>query len=158
MKAKLFTMIGLCAALVAGARPPQHNGMNDLQWLAGIWENKTPRGSIYESWQKTNDSVMTGRSYRLKDGDTLVFEEIRIVSEQGQLFYIPVVKNQNGGQPVRFRLVSASDSGMVFENPQHDFPQRITYNRTGSDALVAAISGKVAGKERKQQFPMKKIQ
>ncbi len=158
MKAKLIMIAGVALPLVLCAwQSPDQQGIDNLQWLNGTWENKTARGSIYESWQKINDSVMTGRSYAIRNGDTLVFEQIRLVREQGQVFYIPVVKNQNGGLPVRFKLVAVSASGMVFENPEHDFPQRITYNRNSPDELVAEISGNRGGQEKKQRFPMQRV-
>jgi hypothetical protein len=44
---------------------------------------------------------------------------------------------------------------VVFENPAHDFPKKITYKRDG-DALTAAIEGPMGGQLRKIEFPYKK--
>ena len=41
---------------------------------------------------------------------------------------------------------------MVFENPKHDFPQRIRYRLKG-DTLHARIEGTINGKERAIDFP-----
>lgn len=126
-------------------------------WLIGTWENKTKRGSIYETWTKASDVQFTGKSYALKNNDTTVFETFELVQKQNSLFYIPTVKNQNNNLPVSFSLQSISDDKLVFENPEHDFPQIISYTRVTPDSLVAEISGKNNGQERKQTFPMKKI-
>lgn len=130
--------------------------ISKAQWLLGTWENRTKKGSVYETWTKAGEDVFSGRSYMLKDKDTMVFENIRLVQEAGRLVYIPVVKEQNKGQAVRFELKSVSDNELVFENPAHDFPQLIRYTRITSDSLVAEISGTVKGSLRKQSFPMKR--
>ena len=127
-----------------------------VKWLMGVWENKTQRGSIYESWTTVNKMEISGKSFVVKEGDTMVFENIRIVEEADNLFYIPIVKNQNEGLPVRFAMTSLTDTNMVFENPAHDFPQKISYTKINADSLVAMISGLRNGQERQQVFPMKR--
>lgn len=47
---------------------------------------------------------------------------------------------------------------LVFENPMHDFPQIISYTKITCDSLVAQISGEKNGQERKQAFPMKRVE
>lgn len=135
----------------------QTNDIKKAEWLIGTWENKTQKGSIYETWNKTNDNEYSGKSYILKEKDTIVFEIIRLVQEQDGLFYIPTVKNQNDGLSVRFNTKTISETQLVFENQQHDFPQIISYTRISTDSLVAEISGTKNGQEREQIFPMKRV-
>lgn len=152
----LITVVGLAALCAWGTR--QKLNITKAEWLIGTWENKTPRGSIYETWNKTSDTELTGKSYIVKEQDTIVFENIRLVQEQDGLFYIPTVKNQNGGLPVRYAAKTISKTQLVFENPQHDFPQIISYTKITSDSLVAEISGTKNGQERSQMFSMKRVQ
>jgi len=133
------------------------NDIEKAEWLIGTWENKTSKGSIYETWGKTSSNEFFGKSYIIKEKDTIVFENIRLVQEQDGLFYIPTVQNQNGGLPVRFALKDISAIQLVFENQKHDFPQIISYTKINADSLVAEISGIKNGKERKQIFPMKRM-
>ena len=56
-----------------------------------------------------------------------------------------------------FKLTSLSPNQLVFENPTHDFPTKITYLKISQDSIVASISGLIDGKEKLEQFPMKKI-
>jgi Domain of unknown function (DUF6265) len=133
------------------------NDIQKAEWLIGIWENKTQKGSIYETWTKSGDKEFSGKSYSVKDKDTIVFENIRIMQENKKLFYIPTVKNQNEGLPVRFASKTISENQLVFENPQHDFPQIIAYTKITSDSLIAEISGTKNGQKRKQTFPMKRV-
>lgn len=151
----LIIVVGLAALCAWGAR--QTNNIKKAKWLIGTWENKTPRGSIYETWNKTSDTELAGKSYIVKGQDTIVFENILLVQEQNGLFYIPTVKNQNGGLPVRYAAKTISKAQLVFENPQHDFPQIISYTKITSDSLVAEISGTKNGQERRQMFSMKRV-
>lgn len=132
------------------------SGLEMAGWLIGTWENRTPRGMVYETWTRLSEKEFFGRSYIKKDEDTLVFESIRLIQEPKGLFYIPTIRNQNDGLPVRFQLKSVSDSTLVFENQQHDFPQVISYTRVSADSLVAEISGVIDGLSRRQAFHMKR--
>lgn len=127
------------------------------EWLIGTWENKTGRGSIYETWSKINNKELSGKSYAIKEIDTIVFEVIQLIQKQNNLWYIPKVKKQNEGMPVHFALKTISDSILVFENAQHDFPQIISYVRISADSLIAEISGTKSGQLLKQSFPMKRL-
>lgn len=154
--AKFFITVVSLTILCAWATK-QANDINKAEWLIGTWENKTPKGSIYETWSKTNENTFSGKSYIIKEKDTIVFENIQLVQEQDGLFYIPTVKNQNDGLPVRFATKTISETQLVFKNPQHDFPQIISYTQINADSLVAEISGTKNGQERKQAFQMRRV-
>lgn len=151
----LFAAVGFIVLSAAIAN--QTNDLTKAEWLIGTWENKTQRGSIYETWDKVNDTLLAGKSYIIKEKDSIVFENIHIVREQAGWLYIPTVKDQNGGLPVRFIAKTISQTQLIFENQQHDFPQIISYTKINSDSLVAEISGIKNGRERKQAFPMKRV-
>ncbi len=133
------------------------NDIQKAEWLIGTWENKTQKGSIYETWTKTGNNEFLGKSYSVRGKDTIIFENIRLVQENKKLFYIPTVKNQNDGLPVRFAAKNISENQLVFENPEHDFPQIIAYKKITSDSLIAEISGTRNGQNRKQTFRMKRM-
>jgi|SRR6478672_7918972 len=147
----------LVLALLSAYTIKQTATINKANWLIGTWENKTSRGNIYETWSKTNKQEFKGKSYMVKGKDTIVFENIRLVQEQDGLYYIPTVKNQNGGLPIRFPLKTISKTTLVFENLQHDFPQTISYTKINADSLLAEVSGTKNGTLRKQSFPMKRV-
>jgi hypothetical protein len=48
------------------------------------------------------------------------------------------------------------ESTVVFENPAHDYPQRVAYTRKG-DSLLAWIDGTVSGKSRRVDFPYRRV-
>ena len=125
-------------------------------WLLGNWGNTTKEGILTENWTKQNDSVFAGESYFVVGKDTVFSEKIALEQKGDSLFYVPVIKNQNQGKPVSFALTSAKGNQLVFENPKHDFPQKVTYTKITADSLVAEISGMKDGKAGKETFPMKK--
>lgn len=158
MKMRLYTWFALAGIFVlCGWNIYLEKQIKKAEWLLGTWENNTSGSSIYESWLKVSDDEFSGLTYILKKGDTVVFENIRLVQENDTLFYIPAVKDQNKGMSVRFALNTISDTEMVFENSKHDFPQIISYRRINADSLVAEISGMKKGREQKQIFPMKRV-
>jgi len=87
-------------------------------------------------------------------GDSLVAYEFVIVREQGeQLAY----EAHPSGQPAAVFLSRAvSDSSVLFENLQHDFPQRVGYQRDGPDSLLAWIEGMQNGQSRRIDFPYRR--
>lgn len=158
MRTRTIFILNILGLLMLSAWTARQSG--DLQkagWLVGTWKNNTPKGSIYETWRRTGGNELSGMSYILKGQDTVVFENIRLAQEKDVLFYIPIVKDQNNGAPVRFAATTVSENRMVFENPQHDFPQVISYTKISDDSLVAEISGTISGKLRKQRFPMARV-
>ncbi len=131
------------------------NGIENMKWLLGVWENHTPRGIIYESWELVNESEFLGRSFALKAKDTIVFETVRLVQKGDEILYIPTVKDQNNGKPVMFKSTFISPTKFIVEAPDHDFPQTISYTRIAKDQFVAEISGEENGVMRYQAFSMK---
>ena len=156
MKAKLI--LAVIGIWTAGSWAQQQSELKKMEWLLGTWETKTPKGSLYETWTRKNNTEFQGKSYFLKNKDTLLFETVRLIEKDKKLHYTVSVKKQNGGLPVSFAAENISENeAVVFENPLHDFPQAISYRKTGKDSLLAEISGSKNGREMKQQFPMKKM-
>ena len=136
------------------------NGFNELEkanWLIGEWENNSPEGNATEVWEKKNDSTFAGKSYFIIGKDTVSSETISLEQNGKELFYIPTVKGQNNAQPVKFTLASSTNKQLVFENPKHDYPQKISYIQITNDSLLAEISGTIDGKQNLQKFPMTRV-
>lgn len=133
------------------------SSLSDAKWLLGKWGNQTQRGKMVEEWSLVNDSTYGGRSYMITATDSVPLESIALKKEGDDIFYIPTVKGQNNDQPVKFRLTSSSANQLVFENPAHDFPQKISYTLETEGSLMAEISGIVNGQQRARKFPMKKL-
>lgn len=130
--------------------------LENFKWLVGSWSNITPEAQLYEIWRVENDSSLFGESYMIVERDTTFYETIRLEARGNEVFYIPNVSGQNNNQPVSFKMVADSSGEFIFENLQHDFPQRIVYNNSEADVLNARIEGQYEGQFRKEEFVMNK--
>jgi hypothetical protein len=151
---KAVALLIVFATLASCKKTEKTNKLAIADRLIGSWENQMEQGKLVETWEKTNDSTYSGKSYFIKDKDTLSNEVIMLMQKGNDLFYIPTVKGQNNDEPVVFSLTSVSAKQMVFENPKHDFPQKITYRQVTPDSLVAEISGIDQGKAASETYPM----
>ena len=77
---------------------------------------------------------MLGTGQTMKDGKTVEFEFMRIHEEKGEILFTA----KPSGQPeASFKLISYKDGKAIFENPQHDFPQRVIYGKQPDGGLLA---------------------
>ena len=95
--------------------------------------------------------IGTGRTMR---DNALVEDEMVILREQnGQLAY---EAHPSGQSPAVFMSKEITGSTAVFENPAHDFPQRVGYRRDGPDSLLAWVEGTANGQARRIEFPYRR--
>jgi hypothetical protein len=125
--------------------------------MEGTWQARTAKGAIYEEWKAGNANNMHGRSYKVNGSDTITLETVQLLEQENKLYYIPTVNGQNNNQPVRFNLTSNADRTFIFENPAHDFPQRIIYKLIHADSMVAWIDGNINGKRKSVEFGYKRV-
>lgn len=157
MTIKIYTLAFAAVLLTTSCKketPKQSGQITKTQWLIGSWENKSEYGTLTENWEKINDSVFHGTSYFIKGKDTLHNETIELAQKGENLVYSPNVKGQNSDLPVVFKMTGATASQVVFENPAHDFPQKISYKLVNKDSIVAEISGIQQGKPASETYPM----
>lgn len=121
-------------------------------WLNGQWAMPEKEGTITEEWKPVNDSLMEGRSDLVKGDSVIPFETIRIFRKDTVFYYEAKAAGQNKEQPVAFTITSFSDTGFVAENPQHDFPKRISYTLVNKDSIHAFIDGGPQQTEKRSDF------
>jgi hypothetical protein len=125
-----------------------------VAWLTGCWERTTPRATVEERWMppRGRNMVEVGRTMR---GDSLVDYELVVLREQGaHLAYEAHPANQ---PPATFLSSTVSDTGVVFANEAHDFPQRVGYRRGGADSLFAWIEGRQGEQTRRVNFAYHRV-
>lgn len=137
--------IALLAATLAaaqpGAQPPAPTAAEpDLDWLAGYWLSCEDGRDVAETWSERRGGVMIG--FSITTGrQAFSFEQMRIEAAgtaDGAMDFIAMPRG--AAAPTSFRLVRAGPREALFENPAHDFPQRILYRRDG-DRLTGRIEG-----------------
>ena len=154
--ATILWLLGACGNK-SEAAAASYDHIKNIEWLAGDWQSVLAGRGPSESWKKINDSTLAGKAIFVVEKDTVFSEGLNLEERNHQLLYVPTVKDQNNNQPVTFTLTSLSQTEWVFENPAHDFPQKITYKRMGNDSIVAGISGIDRGQPRTEVFAMKRV-
>ena len=142
-------LIGAVAMLLMGQSAPPAARIDDLGWLSGRWVSAARGNWTEETWSTPRSGMMLGFSRSEREDVGGEFEFLRIApGPDGRLAYIA----QPGGRaPVAFRLVRHDESSATFENAEHDYPQRIRYQRFGR-SLVATISSIDGSGERSWSF------
>lgn len=128
--------VSILASLLASG-PVAAVTVDDLSWLSGRWESLSEDRWVEEIWSLPRGGSLLALS-RTGRGERLIeFEFLRV--ERNFDGRIILSASPQGRTPIPFALTSAEGTEAVFENPLHDFPQRIRYQRTG-DRLEAVIS------------------
>ena len=115
----------------------------DLAWLTGSWSGVAGGIEMEEHWTAPKGNSMVGLHRDVGKGRTLLFEFLRIEQQGDQIVYLSMPNGRSPATP--FPLKEVSGTRVVFENPTHDFPQRIIYWKDGND-LRARIEGSQNGK------------
>ncbi|MBU0763794.1 MAG: hypothetical protein KJ607_03050 [Bacteroidetes bacterium] len=128
------------------------NKTADFEWLTGEWIYSEDESVMTESWKKVSDSLYCGKAILTEFNDTVFSEELTISGSGESIILSVVVPGQNDGKKVEFRLTSSEKGIYVFENQQHDFPNKIIYKNPEPGILHGQISGNSGGREQKQDF------
>jgi hypothetical protein len=153
-----LTMSALAQSPAAPASPsaPALSGVDALEWMAGCWAQTRPDGLTEEHWMKPSGGTMLGMSRTVRRGRTTAYEFLQIRDVGGKLAY---VAKPSGQEETPFAVKTLSDGEVVFENPTHDYPQRIMYRRHADGTLMTArIEGTKQGQVRGVDFPYKRCQ
>ncbi len=105
--------------------------------LSGAWVGQHEGASSEERWGPPGGGALLGTAKTVAGGKMVMFEFLRIVERGEGLVYIA---QPGGASPTEFVLTQISATRAVFENPQHDYPQRIVYEREGERGLMTEIS------------------
>lgn len=134
----------------------KYDQIKEFDWLIGRWEGSSGKSNTTEVWVKNNDSTLYASSYTIRDTDTIISENMVLDQRADSLYLVITAKNQNDNKPITFTLTGFAANKYIFENPEHDFPTRIIYNKINDDSLLAEVSGPIDGKTTILEFPMAK--
>lgn len=156
MRQLMMTVLALMSVYFltfSAGRAEDQLSLKDLAWLSGCWEDQRSGRSRDETWTKASGGTMLGVGRMVREGKTLEFEFMRLHEEPDGIYY---TAKPSGQAEASFKLVSLKNDTAIFENPQHDFPQRVIYGKQPDGSLLARIEGKANGKERGIDFPFKR--
>lgn len=81
-----------------------------------------------------------------------ISEYLDISERDNQTIYTATVINQNNGKGIEFKLTK-TDSTYTFENPVHDFPKKISYQKLSANEIFVQVSD---GKQKRFSYKMTK--
>jgi len=137
----ILSLIMLVTTFVSAQSDKTKSDFNSLSWLEGKWTRsniQSPERTSIESWKKTSEYEISGHGVTLKGTDTVFVEKLKIIIEGNEIHYVAdIPENPN---PVHFVFTKIGPNLFICENPQHDFPKKISYQLEGY-TLKAQTSG-----------------
>jgi hypothetical protein len=123
-------------------------------WLAGCWSSQRSKATVEEQWMAPAGGTMLGMGRTIREGKLEDYELLLIRVQEGRVDYEahPMM------QPTAiFTATVVSDTLLQFENPRHDFPKLVAYQRRGADSLLARIAAGTAPGDRQVVFSYRRI-
>lgn len=156
MRALLPTLLQLTVAcsfaVNGGAQEAQR--VATVGWLTGCLEMRSGARVVEEQRMAERAGTMLGMGRTVSSRGLGDYELTLIKEEGGRLLFEAHPK----GQPsATFAARVATTDSVVFEAPEHDFPQRVGYRRVGADSVLAWVEGTMNGKSRRIEFPYARI-
>ena len=145
----------IASILLLSSLPVAAANISDLTWLSGCWAYDDKDSGSGEYWMPPAGGTMFAISRSVRDGRTVAFEYLRITEDDEHS--LTLFASPSGQLQAQFYLASLTDNEIVFENPDHDFPQRIIYQLRDSDRLVGRIEGQADGQAVAVDFPMTRM-
>ncbi len=146
-----FLFCALLLALACGATDPpapeaaagtapaaDKPSIAGLSWLLGEWEAEQDGKTMNELWTHPHPKLILGMHRDFSpSGEEIFFEHMQIEERTGGIVFKGAPKGQ---MPAEFLLEKLEPSRAVFYNPEHDYPQRISYWLADGD-LHARVEG-----------------
>ena len=157
MKSRTARGITVAALLLvvcgpAAAQAPASIGY--AAWLAGCWVTQRGKATIEEQWMAPAGGTMIGMGRTIREGKLDDYELTIIRVTDGRVDYEahPMM------QPTAiFTATIVSDTLLQFENPRHDFPKLVAYQRHGADSLVARVAAGPAKGDKQVVFSYHRV-
>ena len=146
----------LTTTLVAQETTVLTPSLERLRWLAGDWRMERAGRVVDEHWMAPSGGVMLGMSRTVAKGKMVEYEFTQIrEGPGGDLFYVAMPARQ---KEAAFKALSQTDTEIVFENKDHDFPQIIGYRLNSDGTVLAWIEGpRGDGTTRRVKYAYKRV-
>jgi hypothetical protein len=145
-----MAMVRIAGALVLLAAVAD---VAQVSWLTGCWTLSSGDRVVEEQWMAPRGGTMLGMGRTVR-GDRLIEYEVVVIRTEGERLAYDA--HPSGQPPAVFLSRTLTETAVVFENADHDFPQRVGYERKGEDALLAWIEGTTGGNTRRVEFPYRR--
>ena len=120
-----------------------------LNLFPGKWKMEINNMEVFEEWEMISETELVAKSYSIKNEEQIINENLYLKKFAGQWAYVAIPRDQN---ITLFALIEHTPKKFVFENKEHDFPDRIIYEFHKDGKLTAAIEGDVNGELKRREF------
>lgn len=146
--------IAAAVLLLAGSGAfAQATGIQRLAWLQGCWALSAPERTVEEQWMAPRAGSMLGMSRTVRGDKLTAWESVLLREREGRFEY---EVSPSGQATTVFGSIAVGERSVVFENLQHDFPQRVAYERQGA-RLQAWIEGPMKGQLHRIEYPYERV-
>lgn len=144
----VIVSLAACSAIISVHAAP----LEQLSWLSGCWVDPAGEAGSGEQWTTLAGGSMLGMGRTVKGGKLVTYEFMRIADGgDGKA----VFHAQPAGKPAAsFGAIALGATEVVFENLEHDFPQRVSYRYEAPSTLRASIEGLRNGALKRIEFPL----
>jgi hypothetical protein len=150
VRSAVLVAASMSASLALAAEP-----LDQLAWLAGCWNSEGADPGSGEQWMPIAGGTLLGMARTVRGGKTVAYEFMRIANAaDGKLAFFA---QPSGKAPAAFPLLRLGANEVAFENPEHEFPQRVIYRLESAARLRASIEGVRNGTPRSIDFPMVRV-
>ena len=138
---KKLLLASAIAILIAFSSCGNSNGkVEDISWMIGTWKGTDVNTVIFsESWRREGKGFVGSGCSMSPAGDTLFKENLKIDLVEGTPYYIVTIPPKK--EPVLFKMIKGDERNAIFENRDHDFPQRISYMLQENNKLTVKLEG-----------------
>lgn len=143
----------LLLSSAAHAQSVSKEDFPSLSWLEGKWirlNMKRPGRTATEQWKKVSDHEFIGMGITLQGNDTIFVEKLKIMVDGNEIHYVADIPENP--EPVHFTFTIISSGHFTCENPEHDYPKKISYLLEGG-----TLKAQTSGDGKMQEFLFKKV-
>ncbi|MCB0356714.1 MAG: hypothetical protein KDD40_06885 [Bdellovibrionales bacterium] len=123
--------------------------LHQLDWMKGRWVGGY-NGSNMESYYTTSEGGLILGQTKIAGHKGIEFYEFEKFEEQdGDILLTPMPFGKLG---VTFTATLVTNKKVIFENPEHDFPNKIIYMLERENRMIARIEGIQNGQYISEEF------
>jgi hypothetical protein len=134
-------------------------GVEQLVWMTGSWQCEVRGGIWQEHWAEPRAGTMQGMARHFKDDETGFMEFLSIESSDHGLTLWVIIGAPSKGEktPASFRLTQMDGQRAVFEDPNRDFPNKVTYSKAGAEGMQCLVQGVKNGVDITEEFNFQRL-
>lgn len=120
-------------------------------WLTGQWKYEALTPPALETWISGSQDTLIGNGSVVIENDTIQIEFMKIYRDDKGL----TLAFRSCESPEYYlKATACTADSVVFENPELDFPSKMTYLKTGNHNRETILSGKLNGRDTTLRFSL----